>query len=173
MNIELRSLTLSDYEVVLNWRNDEDFCSANGWDNNISDERMYEWWSGCVNDVRNDFIRKGIELDGRFVGYVDLAYITGNSAELGIAIGNSGLWGKGIGFTSAKRMIEYASRELGLSSLTAETHETNYRSRKMLEKLGFKEIGRHGCEEYMGITTTLIQFQLDLNLNVLPGDDHP
>ncbi|TDM16652.1 hypothetical protein [Macrococcoides canis] len=49
----------------------------------------------------DDFIRLGIELDDKLIGYADLAYIKGNSAELGIAIGESKLWGRGIGFYSS------------------------------------------------------------------------
>jgi [ribosomal protein S5]-alanine N-acetyltransferase len=42
----------------------------------------------------------GIDLEERLVGYADLACIKDNTAELGIAIGESTLWGKGIGANS-------------------------------------------------------------------------
>lgn len=162
MIVKLRPLTMDDYDAVRNWSKDDDFCSANGWQRNRGDEELHRWWSNCVNNESADFIRTGIEYGGKLVGYVDLAYIQDNTAELGIAIGESSLWGKGIGYNSALRMVDYASKELGITILNAQTHETNHRSRKMLEKLGFKEISRIGTEEYMGSETSLIQYRLIL-----------
>lgn len=102
----------------------------------------------------------GIVLNEKLIGYADLACIKDNTAELGIAIGDTGLWGQGIGFHSAICMIEHGSKKLGIRTFNAETHEENIRSRKMLEKLGFQEISRNGSEEYLGMTSKLIQYRL-------------
>ncbi|WP_211748698.1 GNAT family N-acetyltransferase [Paenibacillus sp. Marseille-Q4541] len=82
-----------------------------------------------------------------------------NTAKLGIAIGESALWGKGIGIQSALCMMEYGSNKLGITIYYAETHESNIRSRKMLEKIGFKEISRVGSEQYLGVDDQLIQYR--------------
>ena len=84
------------------------------------------------------------------------------SVVVGIAIGDSTLLGKGIGYNSALFMVDYASKKLGITVFTAETHESNFRSRKMIEKIGFKEISRCGCEEYLGTENQLIQYRLFL-----------
>lgn len=159
MDEKIRPLMMDDYEIVLNWSKDDDFCSANGWKKKRGAEELYQWWHNCVKNTSEDFIRMGIEYDGQLVGYVDLACIRDNTAELGIAIGESTLWGKGIGFNAAQCMMDYALN-LGITSLDAETHETNHRSRRMLEKLGFEEISRIGTEEYMGREAKLIQYKL-------------
>ena len=39
-----------------------------------------------------------------------------NTAEIGIAIGESRLWGKGIGFMASLCLINYASNELKLTN---------------------------------------------------------
>ncbi len=57
-------------------------------------------------------------------------------------------------------MMDYASKHLGITVFNAEKHETNIRSRKMLEKIGFKEISRIGREEYLGTESQLIQYRL-------------
>ena len=54
---------------------------------------------------------------------------------------------------------------LGITTIIAETHEANIRSIKMLEKIGFKEISRIGNEEYLRISSKLIQFKLMQNLS--------
>ena len=105
----------------------------------------------------------GIAFNGRLIGYTDLANIKDESAELGIAIGESTLWGQGIGVEAALCTIQFASTQLGLTTIVAETHETNIRSRRMLEKIGFEEISRFGYEEYLGIHSQLIQYKLICN----------
>ncbi|WP_338543985.1 GNAT family N-acetyltransferase [Paenibacillus tundrae] len=78
------------------------------------------------------------------MGYTDLAYIKDQRAELLIAIGVSQYWGKGIGFEASRKMMEYGLKEFGINLFHAETNEYNMASRRLLEKLGYKEIGREG-----------------------------
>ena len=61
-------------------------------------------------------IRKGITFDGQLVGYADLADIDAFEARasLGYAIGNSSLWGQGLGLADAKLMLEFAFTDLKL-----------------------------------------------------------
>jgi RimJ/RimL family protein N-acetyltransferase len=160
--IKIRHLQVDDFQNVLKWRKDHSFCSANEWDENRSPDELYKWWLNCVNNTAEDFIRMGIEWNERLIGYADLACIKGNVAELGIAIGESELWGKGIGFNAAICMMDYGSKKLGITIFNAETHEANVRSRKMLENLGFEEISRLGSEEYLGANNQRIQHRLIL-----------
>ncbi|WP_102275533.1 GNAT family N-acetyltransferase [Cytobacillus massiliigabonensis] len=158
--ISLRPLTKDDFKIVLNWSKDESFCSANGWARNCSPEELYKWWVNCVNNASEDYIRIGLELNEKLIGYADLACIQDHTAELGIAIGDSCLWGKGIGYHSAISIMEYAIKNLGITTFKAETHEANIRSRRMLEKIGFKEISRIGDEEFIEMNSHLIQYKL-------------
>ncbi|TWT13176.1 GNAT family N-acetyltransferase [Planomicrobium sp. CPCC 101079] len=160
--IQIRSIAINDFEAVLKWSKDDSFCFANGWEINRKPEDLYRWWLLCVNNVANDFIRMGIEYNGKLVGYADMASIKDQTAELGIAIGESGLWGKGIGFNAANCMLKFAADKLGITIFTAETNEANLRSRKILEKIGFKEISRVGSEEYLGMVGSLIQYRLEV-----------
>ncbi|WIV21226.1 bifunctional GrpB family protein/GNAT family N-acetyltransferase [Paenibacillus polygoni] len=76
--------------------------------------------------------------------------------------GETKLWGKGIEFNASLHMIGYGAKQLGITIFYAETHETNTRSRRMLEKLGFEEISRIGFEEYLGKNEQLIQYRYDI-----------
>lgn len=162
MNIKIRPLSTDDFKRVLNWSKDNTFCLANGWELNRREEELYSWWLHCINNESDSFIRMGIEMEGRLVGYADLACMKDNAAELGIAIGESALWGKGIGSNSILCMMDYACKKLGITVFNAEIHEANIRSRKMFEKIGFKEISRNGVEEYLGTENQLIQYQFSL-----------
>lgn len=167
-SIKLRPLTMDDFNCVLAWSRDEGFCLANGWELDRSEDELYGWWLRCVKNDSRDFVRMGIEYDDRLIGYADLASIEGHTAELGIAIGESTLWGQGIGVKAARCMMAFGFEKLGITVFTAETHESNARSRKMLENLGFQENSRIGHEEYMGEDSRLIQYQL---LNMEKGMD--
>lgn len=161
-NIIFRTLKNDDYHFVLHWSKDEKFCEANGWEKNQDEEGLYNWWQHCLNMNRKDFIRVGIEYEDRLIGYADLAEIQNYSAEIGIAIGESRLWGKGIGTTVTQMFINYAFEKLGITKFFGETHETNLRSRKMMEKLGFEEVSRNGSEIYLNKDTPFIQYKLYL-----------
>lgn len=158
MDINIRAIKLEDFETIVIWSKDEKFCEANDWQQNRDAEELYSWWVNCVTNPPNDFIRLGIEYQHQLVGYGDLARINGSTAELGIAIGDSSLWGHGIGVHAAEQIITYASSKLGITMLEAETHETNLRAIKLLEKVGFNEISRLGTELYLGKETQLLQF---------------
>ena len=47
-------------------------------------------------------------------------------------------WGKGLGFESAKKVLNYGFSELGLEKVVGLTAEENHGSVRILEKLGFK-----------------------------------
>lgn len=160
-SIKIRPIAISDYDAVLRWSQNETFCLANQWELNRDSNEVYSWWNKCVNNPSESFVRMGIEFDGNLIGYTDLANLSNDSAELGIAIGESSLWGKGIGFEAAHRTIEFASANLGIKVFEAETHETNIRSRKMLERIGFEEVSRIGSEIYLGENSRLIQYRLN------------
>lgn len=160
MNLQIRPLNMDDFHYVVKWSKDDAFCSANDWAKNRDEEELYKWWQYCVNNLPTDFIRLGIDLDNQFIGYADLACIKRNAAELGIAIGESSLWGKGIGCNASTLMMEYALAHYGITVFDAETHETNHRARKMLKRIGFNEVSRIGSEEYLGAETGLIQYRL-------------
>ncbi len=153
---------MEDYKFVSRWSEDEEFCKANGWESNKNERELYEWWLRCVNDDVEDFIRMGIEMEERMIGYVDLADIKNNSAEIGIAIGERSLWGRGIGTKSILLLLEYAVKNFGITTFYAETHEANIRSRRMLEKMGFKEMSRNGKEVYYGSDNQLLQYMLKI-----------
>lgn len=142
-NISIRPIRQSDITYVLNWSEDQKFCSANGWKLNRDEEEIHKWWMLQINNNSAEYIREGIEFEKRLVGYVDITFIEKDTVELGSAIGESELWGKGIGTEAIHHTIENTSRELGITTFIAETHEKNNRSRRMLEKIGFKEIEEH------------------------------
>jgi [ribosomal protein S5]-alanine N-acetyltransferase len=153
-NVQLRPLQLEDLNTVMIWAKDTEFCLANDWSLEIPEERLVSHWTGIITESSDTLIRKGITFDGQLIGYADLADINTFEARasLGYAIGDSSLWGQGLGFLGAKLMLEFAFENLKLERVTAEVNATNTRSLRVLEKLGFKLEGvlrRH--ETYRGV----------------------
>ncbi|MEW9108735.1 MAG: GNAT family N-acetyltransferase [Cytobacillus gottheilii] len=161
--IKIRPITMNDYKYVLNWSTDKTFCHANGWKIDRKPEELYDWWFNQLYYSSREFVRLGIEQDGKLIGYGDMADMKNHTAELGIAIGERMLWSQGIGTKAASDLMKYGVKKYGIAKYTAETHENNQRSRKMLEKLGFQETSRTGKEEYLGEYVQLIQYVLRCN----------
>ncbi|WP_202623314.1 GNAT family N-acetyltransferase [Alkalibacterium sp. MB6] len=156
----LRPITLKDFETILIWSQNETFCRTNGWELDRDRNELYSWWEGLVEKLPNNLIRLGIERQGKLIGYTDLTVMSKKTAELGIAIGETDLWGKSLGYQAVKLMIEYGNNHLGINTFIAETHETNLRSRKMLERIGFEHVSKMGTENYLGEDVRLMQYIL-------------
>jgi [ribosomal protein S5]-alanine N-acetyltransferase len=139
-DVKLRALQLEDLNTVRLWAKDSEFCLANEWSLEIPEERLTSHWTGIITESSDTLIRQGITFDGQLIGYADLADINQLEARasLGYAIGNSNLWGKGLGFAGAKLMLELAFESLKLERVTAEVNAANTRSLRVLEKLGFQ-----------------------------------
>lgn len=104
-NLALRQLTVDDFETVYTWSQNDLFCLPNEWELNRKREEMYDWWKSVVHHPPKSFIRLGIDFQEKLIGYADLSSITDYSAELGIAIGETELWGRSLGYGAAKQMI--------------------------------------------------------------------
>ena len=153
-DVQLRPLQLEDLNTVILWAKDSEFCLANDWSLELPEERIRTYWTEIITESSGDLIRKGITFENKLIGYADLADINTLEARasLGYAIGNSSLWGAGLGFLGAKLMLELAFIDLKLERITAEVNAANTRSLRVLEKLGFKLEGvlrQH--ETYRGV----------------------
>ena len=77
------------------------------------------------------------------IGFIDDPLRPGvNSRELGYSLSED-FWGKGIMTEAAERVIEYAFETLTLDVLSITTRCDNERSRRVIEKCGFKYEGTH------------------------------
>ena len=157
MAVHLRPWQPGDEEAAVRWSGDRAFCWANDWTLDLPAERVRAWWRGRGNSA--EFLRM-IEADGVIVGYAEWQDRTEHTAELGIAIGESRLWGRGIGAQAEKLMVAWAFEELGLQYVWAEVHQPNARSLALMHKIGFRETGRQGEGDYQGRLVPMVQFEL-------------
>lgn len=84
---------------------------------------------------------------GAFIGVCGLRPFPeeDNTFELGIHLCEE-YWGKGYAFEAAKRVMDYAFREISCKRIIAGHHPQNQGSRHVLEKLDFHYIGENFYE---------------------------
>lgn len=85
-----------------------------------------------------------IETDGRFVGVTSLyAPDLGRcQARFSIVLGDSKMWGRGLGTAVTRRVVDHAFRNLGLHKVNSDYLAPNAASRVIHERAGFVEEGR-------------------------------
>ncbi len=97
-----------------------------------------------VNESPRDFLF-GIFVEGYgHVGNIKIGEIDWKHryGDMGLIIGESSVWGKGVGTQAINLACEYAFQELGLRKIVAGIYEPNVGSRRAFEKAGFILAGR-------------------------------
>lgn len=139
--ITIEFLTPEHFEAVANW---------------LSDHEINQWlsgeWRGRTVDpvaigivVRNKKNRLYlVRYNNEPCGLVALADwdSADNLAMVWYLLGKAPLGSHGIITEAVRQLIELSCTELGIESLYAWIMEDNTRSRRVLEKAGFKEVGR-------------------------------
>lgn len=85
-----------------------------------------------------------IESGGRLVGVTSLYApdLARGLARYSIVLGDTKLWGRGIGTAVTRRVVDHAFRNLGLRKVNSDYLEPNAASRAIHERAGFVEEGR-------------------------------
>ena len=86
---------------------------------------------------------KSIDLQGAHVGNIKLSQIDRHHglAEVGILVGDTKAWGKGIASSAISCLMGIARNDLGLRKLTAGCYASNVGSEKAFLKVGFHKAG--------------------------------
>ena len=139
MTVRLRPVEDSDLPLYVRWINDPD---VRHWLHRS--ERplsTLELERGRVEGMRRDpgTLVWCIEAERRPIGDVRLLEIdtAHGRAELGIAIGEKGCWGRGYGTDAIRLVLRHAFGELGLRRVWLITDADNARGIRCYEKCGF------------------------------------
>jgi RimJ/RimL family protein N-acetyltransferase len=95
----------------------------------------------CLDDDKTLFLGiRSKQFESRHVGNIKLGPIdkTHGLGEVGILVGDSAVWGHGIGCDAILLLSEIAKDQLYLRKLTAGCYGANVASRKVFEKAGFE-----------------------------------
>lgn len=143
INITIRPLTLNDARTSVKWRNNPEIWK---WTLNspnrkilLKDELM--WVKKVI--AEKDSKRFAILANERYIGNIQLTNIKYSESYFGIFIGDTDYWGKGIGFTATKLIIQYGFEKLGLKKIKLRVRQGNTRAIHIYSKLGFKKVNEN------------------------------
>jgi RimJ/RimL family protein N-acetyltransferase len=106
-------------------------------------EVMKKEWFPDYKDYENiwfEIWHKEDQIPIGMVGLFRIKYIYRN-AELGIFLGESEYWGRGIGTEAVNLMLEYAFNTLSFHKIAVTINVSNTQSLKMFKNIGFIEEG--------------------------------
>lgn len=159
--IYLRALAKQDAPLLTLWINDPEITQylKAAYPMTVEDEEKY---IESMRDHKGKEVSFGIVLkeSDELIGVMSLHRIDHRNglATTGSFIGRKDMWGKGIGTEAKILVLEYAFNILNLRKICSVVYDFNGRSKRCLEKCGYKEEGirkahiyRNGryCDEFM------------------------
>lgn len=109
----------------------------------LSLEEIKKQWFPDYKDDKNIWFEiwyKENQIPIGMVGLFKINYIY-QTAEIGIFIGETKYWGKGIGTEAVNMILDYAFNTLNFRKILGGVNTTNTQSLKMFKKVGFIEEG--------------------------------
>ena len=141
--IDLVVKNIAHSNIYLEWVNDPVVRKFFGMEFPTTLELMKKEWFPERIDERNIWFEIWHKEDKKPIGMTGFFQIFNihRRAEIGIMIGESEYWGKGIGPEAINIMLDYGFNTLNFHKIVAGVNATNTRSLGMCKKLGFIEEG--------------------------------
>ncbi|CAD5244764.1 Ribosomal protein-serine acetyltransferase RimL homolog [Thermococcus camini] len=142
--VSLGVLLKEDMEKIWMWNNDREVVRTLADPSDVSTlEEWHRWYENLSlkKSSKRAFaiLNEGNNLVGTvIVSRIDLR---NGTAEIGYFLGREH-WGKGYATEAVRLTLEYCFRYLNLRKVYAKTYENNTASIRVLEKNGFKLVGR-------------------------------
>jgi len=147
-HVRLRRAALEHTLTRYEWFNDPEFTrlylgrSAHNFQYKVVEEEVF---LAMHSTPASGHFELAVETVGenRYVGNAFFRKINllDRNAEFGVFIGPQELWGKGLGAETARLMIEYGFKEIGLHRIWLIVFAFNERAIRCFEKCGFKREG--------------------------------
>ena len=142
-DVTLRPLEFDDIDTLYGWETDVELAIWSGWIPQLSRAAFRHKYEQRITEPEKDLVMLGIEYEGQLVGYVQLALIDDDErrAAVGILVGEKNMWGRGIGKTALRILLDYAFTVKNLERVYAEVYAFNQRSLRLMERVGFQKEG--------------------------------
>jgi len=142
-DVTLRPLEFDDIDTLYGWETEIELAIWSGWTPQFSRSAFRHKYEQRITDPEKDLVMQGIEYEGQLVGYVQLALIDYHErrAAVGILVGEKQMWGRGIGRTALRILLDYAFTVRNLERIYAEVYGFNQRSLRLMERVGFQKEG--------------------------------
>lgn len=141
--VTLRPLELDDIDLIYQWETNIGLDILSGWSPKRSLAAFRQKFEKRITEPADDRYTFGIEVEGHLIGWVELVMIDRfeRRAFISILIGEKQLWGRGIGSTSLRLLLDYAFTVHAMEKICAEVYGFNTRSQRLMEHVGFQREG--------------------------------
>src|SRR5258705_11327843 len=141
--VTLRPMTHADAPHLVRWANDPDYAWFQ-WGRKpgrFADDAAARNWMDVIAEHRG--VMFVIEYDGRAIGQTNYRDVQpkGKSAEVGIGIGEPGLWAKGLGREALGLLVRHLVDDLGLHRIYLSVLSYNDRAISSYQAAGFEVEG--------------------------------
>ena len=146
----LRDATDSDMELVLAWRNNPQVWAGTYTQSKenrpLTWEEHFKWWRSRYN-WQTFIIQVNDDLWTRDVGYLNIGQLDNWNPEISIYVGETLLWGQGIGSKALKLAIN-SLKEHKYNAVHTTILKNNERAIRLFRSLGFTRYGEARENEY-------------------------
>ena len=169
MLVKLRPIMVYDLDLLLAWAQVPEvwkYLPTSRKNEKLTWEDHYSWWKDWVSaqggpyPPRRDWaiLYSDMSTVARRVGVAHAVFNYPNPPEIGLYIGEMGVWGKGIGKLALEEMIKILSNS-GYRIYRAVIHPKNRRSISLFTSLGFRRMGkgRNGQDLYEANYSTSVR----------------
>lgn len=145
MKIYIRPLQTEDALISYKWRNNMKIWEFTGSRPNmeITSKIEKDWIKNVLNRKNEKRFSICVKDTNQYIGNVQLTSIKNKKAEFHVFIGETSMWGKGIGYQATKLILEYGFNEIGLNNIFLSVREDNKKAVKLYEKIGFVKVVNH------------------------------
>lgn len=169
--VTLRPMTQADAPHLVRWANDPDFAWFQ-WGRRpgrFADNDAARKWMDVIGENRG--VVFAIEYEGRPIGQANYRDLRpkGESAEVGIGIGEPALWGKGLGREALGLLVRHLVDDLGVHRVSLSVLAYNDRAIASYRAAGFEVEG----VERDGVMTDKGHFADDVKMAYVVGRTRP
>lgn len=143
--IYLRPILKEDIAHFTVWINDPEVTQFILASHPMTPEDEQEWFNGMAKKKDTDItFAIVLEESDELIGNMSIHKINriDGTAITGSVIGRKDCWGKGYGTEAKMLLLDYAFNTLNLRKINSSVIDYNVRSKKCMEKCGYKEEGR-------------------------------
>lgn len=154
-NIYLRPLNIEDAKISYQWRNDPKvwvYTEFKPHNPGITMEKEMEWLRNKLEKTNDKRFAICLDDTHQYIGNIQLIDVQDRQGEFHMFIGERGFWGKGIGKTATRLLLDHAFAEMELDSVFLFAHEDNAAGLSIYKKLGFVPVGQNNNQLKMLLT---------------------
>jgi RimJ/RimL family protein N-acetyltransferase len=142
-DVTLRPLATTDLDTWYTWEYTIELAMLAGWTPLLAKTAFKQKFEQRINEPKGEMKYFALDYESQFVGVLQLAEIDHfeKRAVISIFLGPKELWGRGIGSTALRLLLDYAFTVQGLERVYSEVYGFNTRSQRLMEHVGFQREG--------------------------------